>query len=50
MASVEAARGSDRAKLLTVLAKTVATGNYRVAAEFVADAILEAAGRRGGDG
>lgn len=46
MASVEAARRADRAMWLTVLTRTVAAGNYRVPAEYVADAILAALARK----
>jgi hypothetical protein len=47
MALVEATRHAERSMRLSVLARTVAAGNYRVPAEYVADAILSGRTRPG---
>lgn len=49
MAAVNAARSADRSMWLTVLTRTVKAGNYRVPAEYVADAILAAAAKKEAD-
>lgn len=43
---MDRAKYPDRTRRLSVLARTVAAGNYRVPAEYVADAILYAITRR----
>jgi hypothetical protein len=43
---MEVLKRDDRTKRLSVLARTVAAGNYQVPVEYVADAIMYNCGRR----